>query len=162
MVRTRNNQGILVVSAFIMGLLYVVIGLAEFILAIWNWFIDPSGNLSLPYLPSRDLFGGFSSLTIGAVYLRSLDLLKGRNESLGFTLVGALLAGAYSVVYMLIIGADGLNAYLSHISGEEFTWEWLTQGTLETGILRPEIWLGLASLPLLILTLKNLESQKSE
>ncbi|MGC8577639.1 MAG: hypothetical protein ACP5M7_06605 [Thermoproteota archaeon] len=48
------------------------------------------------------------------------------------------VSATYGIVYLLIIGADGFNAYLSYFSGAEWTWEWLTQGTLETGIIRPE------------------------
>jgi len=34
------------------------------------------------------------------------------------------------------------------LSGEGWTWEWLTAGTLSTGTFRPEVWPALLSAPI--------------
>jgi hypothetical protein len=84
----------------------------------------------------------------GATYLAATSLWKGKRESLGFVLVGVLLSTVFGALYLFIVCADGFGMLLSIWQGEEWTWEWLTAGTAGTGILRPEIWLAAASLPL--------------
>jgi len=74
---------------------------------------------------------------------------------MGFMLVGAFLSSVFGVLYLLIVLADGIEALLSSLSGGEWTWNWLTDGAAGTGILRPEIWLFLASLPLAFFALKR-------
>ena len=140
--------------AAIIGGLYIIIGIAEFSVAFWNWFINPGGNLSLLGLPGDDLFGGLAALVIGAVFLGALPLWGSKYESIGFILVGALLSVTFGAVYLLIVFADGIGACLSYLSGEGWTWEWLMTGTLGTGILRPEIWLAFLSAPLGYIALK--------
>jgi len=140
--------------AAIIGILYIIIGIAEFSAAFWNWFINPEGNLSLLGLPGDDLFGGLAALVIGIVFLGALPLWRDKYESIGFILVGALLSVTFGTVYLLIVFADGIGACLSYLSGEGWTWEWLTAGTLSTGIFRPEIWLAFLSAPLGYVALK--------
>ena len=143
------------VYAAVLGALYVIVGSVEFATAFWNWFIVPGGNLSLLGLPCDDLFGGFAALVIGAVFFGAIPLWKARYEAIGFVLVGSLLSATYGAVYLLIVGADGLGTLLAYLSGEGWTWEWLTAGTLGTGLLRPEIWLAFLSAPLGYVALKT-------
>lgn len=158
---SEKDRKYIMIYATVLGVLFMVVGFIEFITAFWNWFIVPTRSLCLLTLPCQDLFGGLAALTIGAVFLRGvMPLWRGRYEAIGFILVGSLLSATYGIVYLLIIGADGFNAYLSYLSGAEWTWEWLTQGTLETGILRPEVWLAFSSIPLGILALRVTKAKK--
>ena len=142
------------VYSAILGAIYVVVGSIEFSTAFWNWFIKPGDNLSLLGLPCDDLFGGFAALVIGAVFFGALPLWRARREAIGFALVGALLSATFGAVYLLIVGADGFGTLLASLSGEEWTWDWLTSGTSGTGLLRPEIWLAILSAPLGYVALK--------
>jgi hypothetical protein len=141
-----------VVYSVILGILYIIIGSIEFTTGLLD-LPNPGTVESILGMPV-DLFGGFAALVIGFVYLGATSLWKGRYESLGFVLVGTMLSAVFGVLYLLIVGADGLEAYLACLGGENWTWDWLTSGTAGTGLLRPEIWLFFASLPLLIYTLK--------
>jgi len=132
----------------ILGTLYIIVGSIEFLTAFWNWFIKPGDDLSLLGLPCDDLFGGFAALVIGAVFFGALPLWRARREAIGFVLVGALLSVTFGAVYLLIVGADGFGTLLAFLSGEKWSWDWLTSGTSGTGLLRPEIWLALLSAPL--------------
>ena len=67
---------------------------------------------------------------------------------MGFVFVGTLLSVAFGAVYLLMVGADGLEAYLAYLSGEGWTWDWLTAGSVGTGIFRPEIWLAFLTAPM--------------
>ena len=150
----KNFSRYMAVYAAVLGAIYIIIGSVEFATAFWNWFIAPGDNLSLLGLPSDDLFGGLAALVIGAVFFGATSLWKARYEAIGFVLVGALLSATFGAVYLLILGADGLGTYLAYLSGEEWTWEWLTAGTLGVGLLRPEIWLAFLSAPLGYVALK--------
>jgi len=137
--------------AAILGVIYLTIGLIEFVNAFWSWFIAMGGEASLfgfPGLPKGDLFGGLAAIVVGAVYLGAAPLWRGRRELLGFPIIGGFLSAALGGVYLLIVLADGLEALLAYLAGEGWTWEWLLAGTAETGLLRPEIWLFILSLPL--------------
>ena len=144
----KNFSKYMAVYAVVLGVFYIIVGSVEFTTAFWNWFIKPGDNLSLLGLPCDDLFGGFAALITGAVFFGAIPLWKARYEAIGFALVGALLSVTLGVVYLLIVGADGLETLLAYLSGEEWTWEWLTAGTLGVGFLRPEIWLAFLSAPL--------------
>ena len=144
----KNFSKYMAVYAAVLGVFYIIVGSVEFITAFWNWFIEPGDNLSLLGLPCDDLFGGLAALIIGIVFLGAIPLWKARYESIGFVLVGALLSVTFGAVYFLIVGADGFETLLAYSSGEEWTWEWLTAGTLGVGLFRPEIWLAFLSAPL--------------
>ena len=145
---SKNAGRGMAIYAAILGGLYVTVGFIEFATAFWNWFIEPGGNLSLLGLPSDDLFGGLAALVIGFVFFGAIPLWRAKYESIGFILVGALLSAIFGAIYLLIVCADGLGAYLAYLSGEEWTWEWLVAGTASSGLLRLEIWLALLSAPL--------------
>ena len=142
--RTRRA---LAVYGSVMGLAYVIIGLLEVINAFHTWFLRPGAEealIALPGLPAGDLFGGFSSLVIGLVFLQAIRLRKPRrDEDTAFVLVGSLLAATFGLLYILIFIANGLSALLA--GGEELA-EWLASGWL-ADVLRPEIWLFILVLP---------------
>ena len=129
-----------------LGVLYLVVGSIEFLTGFWD-LIMPGAVSRLLGLP-LDLYGGFAALVTGFVYFGAIPLWRGRLDHVGYVLVGVLLSAIFSGVYILIVLADGLSVYISHLAGEAWTWEWLFSGTAGTGLLRPEIWLGLLSIPL--------------
>jgi hypothetical protein len=143
-----------VIYAMILGVTYIILGVTEFALGIYNLF-SPMNNASLVGVVPADIFGGFAALTIGASYLSAMSLLKGVRESLGFVLIGTLLSTVFGVIYLLIVCADGFETLLASLEGEAWTWEWLTRGSAGSGLLRPEIWLFFMSLPLTYLTLRT-------
>lgn len=148
----KSNRQRAAVYAAVLGIIYTIIGAFEFTTGFWD-LLSPGAAESLLGMPV-DLFGGFAALVIGAVYLGAMQLLKGKCESLGFVLIGVLLSVVFGALYLLIAGADGFEALLVFWKGEDWTWNWLTSGTAGSGLLRPEIWLAFASLPLGYFTLK--------
>ena len=131
--------------AAILGIIYLITGAIEFAAGLYNLLL-PGAVEKLFGFPA-DLFGGFSSHVIGAAYSGVL-LRRGKQESIGFQLIAILLSIVFGVLYLLIVCADGFGTLVSTFEGEEWTWEWLISGSAGTGILRPEIWLAVASLPL--------------
>lgn len=96
----------------VIGIAYIVYGLIEMV----AWAIGP---LSLPLSPSQDAFAGFVLLVIGSLLVyRVKALMDMRYEGLSFLLVGLMLSAIVGVMYILIAGADALDAL---IVGE--TWE---------------------------------------
>jgi len=149
--KVKNRR--IAIYAMMLGVGYIIFGVAEFTLGIYNLF-SPMGDASLVGVPA-DIFGGFAALVIGATYLSAISLLRGVRESWGFILVGMLLSAAFGVTYSLIVCADGFGTLLASLEGEAWTWEWLTRGRAGSGLQRPEIWLFFMSLPLAYLTQKN-------
>ncbi|MGC8563797.1 MAG: hypothetical protein ACP5I2_06410 [Fervidicoccaceae archaeon] len=143
--------------ASILGVAYVFFGAVELFLGA-RGLLSAEGSASFWGAPA-DVLGGFASLVIGASYLSSLEMLRGKYESMGFILVGAILSSVFGILYLLIVLADGIEASLSALSGGEWTWDWLTTGSAGTGVLRPEIWLFLASLPLALFVLKKVRGR---
>jgi len=143
---SRSSIQALVVYAVILGSIYLIIGAVEFATGLWYLF-QPENASAILNLPV-DLFGGFSALVIGSAYLGGIFLWKGKIESLGFLLIATILSIVFGLLYFLIVCADGFSTLIATWEGEEWTWEWLTSGTAGPGILRPEIWLALISLPL--------------
>jgi len=155
---SRSSSRALVVYAVILGSIYLIIGVAEFTAGLWYLF-QPENAAAILNLPV-DLFGGFSALVIGAAYLGGAFLWKGKIESLGFLLIATILSIVFGLLYFLIVCADGFSTLIAMWEGEEWTWEWLTSGTAGPGILRPEIWLALISLPLGYSVIKTTRREK--
>jgi hypothetical protein len=153
----QGNEKLVAAYAVALGAAYLALGAVELALGLHNllWL---SENASLAGIVPADVLGGFASLVTGATFLSAISVLRGVRESWGYVIVGLFLSAVFGVLYMLIVGADGLSTWLSYVAGEgEWTWEWLTSGSAGTGLLRPEIWLFLASLPLAHLTLRALK-----
>ncbi|MDY6864413.1 MAG: hypothetical protein SVY15_00370 [Halobacteriota archaeon] len=103
--------------------------------------------LGIDSVVPADLFGGFVMFVTGAVYLSGLDdLLSERQEGLSFAIVGTLLLAVFGILYLLVIGADGLMYLIG--GAEEFSFA--------SGF-RPEIWLFAASLPAAIYIVRGRE-----
>jgi hypothetical protein len=151
--KQRVESRWIVIYAMILGIAYVILGATEFTLGIYSLF-SPMDNINFVGVISADIFGGFAAIVIGATYLSATSILRGKYELWGYILIGLFLSIVYGAIYLLIVFADGFEALLAYWGGEgEWTWEWLTSGTAGPGLLRPEIWLFLASLPLAYLTL---------
>ena len=155
-----NNSRRQTIAAYaaILGSIYLIIGAVEFAAGLWDLF-QPGPAENLFGLPA-DIFGGFSALVIGCTYLGGIPFWKGKYESLGFLLIATILSIVFGLLYFLITCADGFGTLLTTWEGEEWTWEWLTLGTAGPGILRPEIWLALISLPLGYAVIKTTGREK--
>lgn len=85
-----------------------------------------------------DLFGGFVLVVMAATYLGGVKgAFQGRHEGLSFVMGGLFLTAVFGVLYLLMMGADGLM----YLLGEAEALPALTDA-------RPEIWIFILSLPL--------------
>ncbi len=118
------------VYALALGVLYLLFGLMEIV------GVGGSGTDPIP-IPG-DLFGGLAILVVAATYLNGVrGLFRGEHVGLSF-LIGALfLSAVFGVLYLLLMGADGLSYLIG--SSDEFA---------ALADFRPEIWFFLLSLPL--------------
>ncbi len=88
----------------IIGSMYILYGMLEII--AWA-----AGELAFPLSPSPDIFAGFILVVIGSILLyRVRDLLNMRYEGLSFFFVGLILSAIIGIMYLLIMGADLLDA----------------------------------------------------
>lgn len=98
----------------IIGVAYIAYGVVEMMLwlagvAGLSWLADSLA--AMPLSPSRDAIAGFVLLTIGSMLVYRLNaLLRMKYEGLSFLLVGVLLSTALCAVYVLMMGADALDA----------------------------------------------------
>ncbi|KYH38590.1 MAG: hypothetical protein AYL28_003140 [Candidatus Bathyarchaeota archaeon B23] len=134
----RLSRGV-ALYAGVLGVLYLAIGLIEFLSGLISYFGGSSPWWMSPWIP-QDIFGGLSAMVIGLLYIASTTSWR-RYESIGYLLVATLLSAVFAVLYLLIAGANGLD---SLIVGEE--WSWMED------ISRSEIWLLPPSLPPLIIS----------
>lgn len=108
-----------------LGVISLAIGLVE-ILGGWGTVIP------------GDLFGGFVLVVMAATYLFGVKgTLRGRHEGLSFVIGGLFLTAVFGVLYLLMMGADGLM----YLLGEAEALPKLSEA-------RPEIWIFIISLPL--------------
>ncbi len=90
----------------IIGIAYIAYGLTEMI----SW---ATGPMNLPLSPSQDIFAGFILLIIGSILVyRIKSLLDMKYEGLSFLFVGLVLSAIIGVMYILIMGADALDAVI--------------------------------------------------
>jgi hypothetical protein len=109
--------------ALVLGILYLIVGLVEVF-----------GGAS--FIPG-DIFSGLALVVISVVYLYGIKGLWNANYGgLSFLLGGLLLSAAFGILYLLLMGADGLMYLLGE--AEEFS-------ALDD--FRPGIWLFFISLP---------------
>lgn len=88
----------------IIGIAYIVYGLIE--MAAWA-----VRSIEFPLSPSRDIFAGFILLIIGSILIyRIRALLNMKYEGLSFLFVGLVLSAITGIMYLLIMGADALDA----------------------------------------------------
>jgi hypothetical protein len=85
-----------------------------------------------------DLFGGFALVVIAATYLSGVKgTFHGRHEGLSFLMGGLFLTAVFGVLYLLMMGADGLM----YLLGEAEALPKLVEA-------RPAVWIFILSLPL--------------
>ncbi len=88
----------------LIGIAYMVYGLIE----ILEWMI---GTLQIPLSPSPDIFAGFILIIIGTILIYRIgSLLDMKYEGLSFLFVGLVLSAIIGIMYILIMGADALDA----------------------------------------------------
>jgi len=111
--------------AAVLGVLYLAIGVIE---------VFGGAGDAIP----GDLFGGLALVVIAATFLngvkRSFD---GEHIGLSFIIGGLFLAAVFGILYLLLMGADGLMFLLGE--AEEFS---------VLADFRPAIWLFILALPL--------------
>lgn len=113
------------IYALVLGIVYLAFGVIE--------VFGGAGEV----IP-RDLFGGFALAVIAATYLKGVKgLLNGEHMGLSFLIGGLFLSTVFGILYLLLMGADGLMYVLGE--AEEFS--------ILAGF-RPAIWLFFLSLPL--------------
>ena len=111
--------------SLVLGIVYLVFGLIE---------VFGGTGETIP----GDVFGGLALLVIASTYLNVVvELSNGEHRGLSFLIGGLLLSAVFGVLYPISICADGLE-YL--IGGADMF--------PVIADIRPEIWLFLASLPL--------------
>ena len=113
-------KGFIFAYALILGILYLILGFLELTEGFSIMFLPPDYHVDLlgSFIPG-DLFGGFSTIVVGLVLIRSLLLSRKKYDALMYVLVGSALAVIFGVLYVLIGGANGLSAYMA---GEKWIW----------------------------------------
>lgn len=121
-IKTGKRLGI---YASVLGMICLLVGLVE--------IFGGSGEV----IPG-DIFGGFVLVVTAVTYLNGVEgSFHGRHEGLSFLIGGLFLTAVFGVLYILIMGADGLM----YLLGEAEELPKLIKA-------RPEIWIFILSLPL--------------
>ena len=131
--------------ALLLGCSYVLIGIiqsASGIIRVLSGRPITSGLLysitEALYIP-HDVLSGFILILLGTVFIFGfLELRAGIAEGIAYVYVGSLLAIIFAGIYLLVTTGNVLEAYL--LMSEDFI------GWTPLDDLRPEIYLGLASL----------------
>ena len=120
------------VYAFILGFLYLTIGPLEV-----------AGGIEKYNIPG-DFWTGLTLLVVAANYLYAVrGLWRGEFKGASFLLTGFILSTVFGLIFILLMGADGLLYLLGE--AEEFS---------PITNFRPEIWLFIASTPVTAFILK--------
>ena len=116
--------------ALITGSLYILFGVLQGITA--------TGFVEIPLVPGS-FMGVFVLVVIGSVFLFGYKELKdGIAGGVAFIVVGIMLSIIFGVLYLLVMGADSISAYV--LSSDDFS-NWTPLDDL-----RPELYLSLLSL----------------
>jgi len=122
--------GKVAIYSLLVGGVYMLAGLTE--------VLNGVGFLDVKVFPA-DIAEGVVLLVIAVLYMVGLiKLPQGEQESLPYTIVGSLLAATLFVLYLSIMGANGLG-YLFQFE-DWLDWRWLDD-------LRPGIWLFPLAVP---------------
>jgi len=116
--------------SIIVGLLYLLFGILQLIASV--------GLADIPLVPGNAI-GVLVLIVIGAVFLEGYrELTEGTIEGISYVYVGILLSMAFGILYLLVLGADALSAYVLELDDFE---DW----TLVDGM-RPELYLSVLPL----------------
>lgn len=101
-----NEVKIIGIYSAIIGIAYILYGLIEIV--IWA-----AGPLHFPLSPGPDIFAGFILFIIGSILIyRIQSLVDMKYEGLSFLFVGLVLSAIIGIMYLLIIGANALDALI--------------------------------------------------
>ena len=118
-----------VMFALVTGILYILFGVLQTVAA--------TGFIGIPLVPGN-IMGAFVLVVIGLVFLFGYKELKdGIAGGVAFIVVGIMLSVIFGVLYLLVMGADTISAYV--LSSEDFQ-DWTPLDDL-----RPELYLSLLS-----------------
>ena len=118
-----------VMFALVTGILYILFGVLQAVAA--------TGYIEIPLVPGN-IMGAFVLVVIGLVFLFGYKELKdGIAGGVAFIVVGIMLSVIFGVLYLLVMGADTISAYV--LSSEDFQ-DWTPLDDL-----RPELYLSLLS-----------------
>lgn len=116
--------------ALVTGSLYIVFGVLQ--------AVASSGSIDIPLVPGS-IMGAFVLIVIGSVFLFGhKELKEGIADGVAFIVVGIMLSIIFGILYLLVMGADSVSAYI--ISSEDFH-DWTPLDDL-----RPELYLSLLSI----------------
>jgi len=118
----------------IVGSLYVLFGLIQLLVGLGYG----SGWTDAMFIPA-DLVGGLILILIGTVFLYGFrELNAGLDGGVAYIYVGLMLALVFTTLYLLMMGADALEAYV--IQSEDFL------GWTPLDDMNPIIYLGVLPL----------------
>jgi len=113
------------IYAAVIGVVYLVLGVIE--------VFGGAGDV----IPG-DLFGGLALVVIAATFLYGIkSTFDGDHKGLSFLIGGLFLSAVFGILYLLLMGADGLMFLLGE--ADEFS---------VLADFRPAIWMFILSLPL--------------
>jgi hypothetical protein len=113
--------------ALVTGSLYIVTGILQ--------ALTGAGLFSLPLLPGS-IMGAFVLIVIGSVFIFGhRELAESNPEGQAFIVVGILLSIIFGILYLLVLSADMLSAYV--LESDDFS-DWTIMDDL-----RPELYLSL-------------------
>ena len=114
------------------GIYAAVIGVAYLVLGVIEVF-GGAGDV----IPG-DLFGGLALVVIAVTFLYGIkNTFDGDHKGLSFLIGGLFLSAVFGILYLLLMGADGLMFLLGE--ADEFS---------VLADFRPAIWMFILSLPL--------------
>ncbi len=114
------------------GIYAAVIGVAYLVLGVIEVF-GGAGDV----IPG-DLFGGLALVVIAVTFLYGIkNTFDGDHKGLSFIIGGLFLSAVFGILYLLLMGADGLMFLLGE--AEEFS---------VLADFRPAIWMFILSLPM--------------
>jgi len=131
--------------SLIAGVVYVIFGLVEILSSL--------GFIPIVEFIAPDPLAGFVLIVIGGIYVNGFHPLRaGDKRALGFPLVASILSGAFAALFLLVLIADAIEAYI--ICNEEFTgWVWYHD-------LRPGVYLFPITLPIILILWKLILKEK--
>lgn len=120
--------------SLIIGAIYILFGAIEiiaFLLGTDLLFIN------------KDIMSGFTLITIGLIFFEGFRKLDENDpKTLGFPLVGSILALSFAGLFFLILIADAIEAYI--IMNEDYA------GWTVISAITPEIYLAILTIPVIL------------
>ena len=121
------------------GCLYFLFGLIQIIVGFGF-----SSRIMDALLIPTDIIGGFILILLGSVFMYGVKELKsGISEGVAYIYVGIFLAVIFLVIYLLIMAADAVEAYV--ILNEDY------MGWTPYDAIKPGIYLGIIPLAALVI-----------